>query len=125
MAMIEDIINPKRIRDKAPYRKSMSLTEDDLVRASELERIFNSKFTLESPFNFSKTVSKALELAILQMLQPGGPSGPVQQSLTGQVADQEVLQARPQQKQQQTGPGQKQPITPGRPKKYQSGKKRR
>jgi len=73
--MIEDIINPKRIRDKAPYRKSMSLTEEDLMRASELERIFNSKFTSESPFNFSKTVSKALELAILQMLHPVGPSG--------------------------------------------------
>jgi len=125
MTMIEDIINPKRIRDKAPYRKSMSLTEEDLMRASELERLFNFKFTSESPFNFSKTVSKALELAILQMLQPGGPSGLVQQSLTGQAADQEALQARQQQRQQQNAPGQKQPIIPGRPKKFQSGKKRR
>lgn len=128
--MIEDFVNPKRIREKAPYRKSMSLTEEDLMRASELERIFNSRFNSEAPFNFSKTISKALELAILQMLQPdpitqGGTSGgSVQQALTGQAADQEVLDARQLQKQQKSEPGQTKSIIPGRPKKFQSGRKR-
>lgn len=98
--MIEDVINPKRIRDKAPYRKSMSLTEEDMMRASELERIFNTRFKSEAPFNFSKTISRALEIAIGSVLQPvsQSPAGAVQQALTGLPADQEVLNARQEQK---------------------------
>jgi len=119
--MIDDQINKKRIRDRAPFRKSISMTEDDIMRAAELERLFSTKFSTEGPFNFSKTISKALELAILQMLQPGEPSGPVQQSLTGQAADQAALQARQQQRQQE--PGQKQPVTSGKPKKFQKTKR--
>ena len=119
--MIDESITRKRIRDKAPYRKSMSMTKDDIMRAAELERLFSTKFSSEGPFNFSKTISKALELAILQMLQPGEPSGPVQQSLTGQAADQAALQARQQQRQQE--PGQKQPVTSGKPKKFQKTKR--
>jgi len=120
--MIDDSINKKRIRDHAPFRKSLSMTEDDIMRAAELERLFSTKFSSEGPFNFSKTISKALELSILQMLQPESqPSGPVQQSLTGQAADQAALQARQQQRQQE--PGQKQPVTSGKPKKFQKTKR--
>lgn len=92
-------ITQKRIRDKAPYRKSMSMTENDLMRASELERIFTSRFPSEAPFNFSKTISKALELAILQMLQPEGQLPiEIQQTLTGLPADPGALQERQEQK---------------------------
>jgi hypothetical protein len=100
--MIEDVINPKRIRDKAPYRKSMSLTEEDMMRASELERIFNTRFSSEAPFNFSKTISKALEIAIGHMLQPATQtsSGAIQQALTGTPADQRALQARQEHRQE-------------------------
>jgi hypothetical protein len=55
------------------------------------------------------------------MLQPGEPSEPVQQSLTGQAADQASLQARQQQRQQE--PGKKQPVTSGNAKKFQKTKR--
>lgn len=120
--MIEDIINPKRIRDKAPYRKSMSLTEDDLMRASELERLFTTRYSSEAPFNFSKTISKALELTMGQMLQPvnQSPGGQIQHALTGLPADPEVLQARLQQRRVPEPSGQK---TSGKPKKFQKTKR--
>lgn len=72
------------------------------MRASELERIFNNRFTSDAPFNFSKTISKALEIAIGEMLKPAGqsPVGKVQQALTGLPADPEVLQARQLQRQE-------------------------
>jgi len=125
--MISDLATQRRIRNSAPYRKSMSLTEDDMMRAAELERLFSSKFSSECPFNFSKTISKALELAILQMLQPDiQASRPVQQSLTGQAADPEVLQARQLQRQSQ-GAGSKsasqKPEKQGTPKKFQKTKR--
>lgn len=120
--MIDESINKKRIRDHAPFRKSMSLTENDIMRAAELERLFSSKFSSEGPFNFSKTISKALELAILQMLQPEIlVSEPVQQSLKSLSADQAALQAREQQKQQQTRPVQS--TKPKTPKKFQKTKR--
>jgi len=120
--MIEDVINPRRIRDKAPYRKSMSLTEEDLMRASELERIFNTRYPSEAPFNFSKTISKTLEIAIGQMLQPVSlaSGGQIQQALTGLPADPEVLQIRQQQRQEPGIPGQQ---NSGKPKKFQKAKR--
>jgi len=101
-------INNKRIRDNAPYRKSMSLTEIDLTKATELEQIFNSRYPQESPFNFSQTISKAIELAYLQMMEPVDKQpGQVQQSLTGTPADQAAIKARQlaklQQKQKKAG----------------------
>lgn len=54
----------KRIRDSAPFRKSMSMSSDDVFRADELERIFTSLYPDECPFSFSKTISKALEIAL-------------------------------------------------------------
>lgn len=100
----------------------MSMTEDDLRRASELERVFTSRYPSEAPFNFSKTISKALELAILQMLQPASqlPGGQVQQALTGLPADTEVLQARHERKQE---PGKSILQNSGKPKKFQNAKK--
>ena len=86
-----------------------------------METQFSILYPGEVPFSFSKTVSKAVELAFLQMLQPGEPSGPIQQSLTGQAADQAALQARQQQRQQE--PGQKHPVTLGKPKKFQKTKR--
>jgi hypothetical protein len=127
--MNEDIINQKRIRDKAPYRKSMSLTEEDMMRASELERIFNTRFTSEAPFNFSKTISKALEIAIGQVLQPAGQSnsGAVQQALTGLPADQGALEERREQRQglgNRSEAGNRAIIQrSGKPKKYQKKKR--
>lgn len=125
--MIDESINKKRIRDHAPFRKSMSLTESDIGRAAELERLFSSKFSSECPFNFSKTISKALELAILQMLQPEiQTSRPVQQSLTGQAADQDVLQARQLQRQSQGAGSEsasRKPEKQGTPKKFQKTKR--
>lgn len=54
----------KRIRDSAPFRKSMSMSSDDVSRADELERIFTAMYPTECPFSFSKTISKALEIAL-------------------------------------------------------------
>jgi hypothetical protein len=124
--IIEDPINPRRIREKAPYRKSMSLTEEDLTRASELERIFNNRFESEAPFNFSKTISKALEIAIRDVLQPANQSSPgaVQQALTGLPADQRALQARQEQKQElKNQPGTQKFTSPGKPKRFQKKKR--
>ena len=89
--MAEIPIDQKRIRDSAPYRKSIALTEIDLKRAVELEREYNTQYPTESPFNFSKTMSKAIEIAYLQILKPelvlqperkehGNPSGTSLQS---------------------------------------------
>jgi len=121
--MMNEPINKKRIRNSAPYRKSMSLTEDDMMRAAELERLFSSKFSSECPFNFSKTISKALELAILQMLQPESqPPELLQQSLIGKAADQTVLQTSQQQTQQKE-PRQQSHANTGKPKKFQKTKR--
>lgn len=86
----------------------MSLTEIDLEKASELEHFFNSRYPQESPFNFSQTISKAIELAYLQMLEPVNTQpGQVQQSLTGKPADKAALKERQlvklQQKQSKAG----------------------
>lgn len=64
-------VTAKRIRENAPYRKSMSMTELDLQRAAELERIYTKQYPSEAPFSFSKTVCKALEVAYQQALLPG------------------------------------------------------
>lgn len=61
------MIENRRIRESAPIRKSMSMSKDDALRADELEHIFTLKFPAESPFSFSKTMSKALEIAYLAM----------------------------------------------------------
>ncbi|MCC4766695.1 hypothetical protein FXW07_08745 [Methanosarcina sp. DH1] len=93
--MKQKAINNKRIRESAPYRKSISLTEADIEKASELEKTFNSRYPQESPFNFSQTISKAIELAYLQILEPiEVKSEPIQQSLTGKPADKAALKAR-------------------------------
>src|SRR5665647_3222777 len=94
--MSENPINPRRIRDSAPFRKSISLTELDLMRAAELERTFNTQYPPDAPFNFSKTISKTIEIAFIQIITP--IHQPFQQSLTGLPVDQEVLQARQEQK---------------------------
>jgi len=89
--MVEVPVDQKRIRDSAPYRKSIALTELDLKRAAELERAYNTQYPTESPFNFSKTMSKAIEIAYLHVLKPepviqpeekehGNPSGTSLQS---------------------------------------------
>jgi hypothetical protein len=127
--IIEDSINPRRIREKAPYRKSMSLTEEDLTRASELERLFTNRYSSEAPFNFSKTISKALEVAIGEMLQSVNrdSGGQIQQALTGLPADPGVMQARQQQRQElgnRSGiPIQSGQQRAGKPKKFQKSKR--
>lgn len=75
---IEDIAistNFKRIRASAPYRKSITLTDMDLERATKLEKIFDTVYRSEAPFNFSKTISKALEIAFFLQLTPMQQSG--------------------------------------------------
>lgn len=105
------------------------MTEEDIMRASELERLFTNRYFSEAPFNFSKTVSKALEIAIGQMLQPVSQAsgGQIQQALTGLPADPEVLQARQQQKQDFGNPSgtklQSGPQRTGRAKKFQKTKR--
>lgn len=80
-------ISAKRIRENAPYRKSMSMTEIDLQRAAELERIYSRMYSSEAPFSFSKTVCKALEVAYQHALLPSFQgSGSVQQS-AGRTAE--------------------------------------
>lgn len=120
--MSENLINPRRIRDSAPFRKSISLTELDLLRAAELERTFNTQYPPDAPFNFSKTISKAIEIAFIQIITP--MHQPVQQSLSGIRADPELLQARQEQKSQpgqQPGPERK--VSAGKPKKFQKTKR--
>lgn len=41
----------------------MSMNHEDIDRAAELERMFTSLYPEEVPFSFSKTISKALEIA--------------------------------------------------------------
>lgn len=60
----------KRIRDSAPHRRSMSLTDEDIQRLSYLEKLFSERFPQEVPFSFSKTVSKAVELSYRIVLDP-------------------------------------------------------
>lgn len=60
----------KRIREKAPHRRSMSLTDEDIQRLSYLEKLFTERFPQEVPFSFSKTVSKAVEMAYMVILDP-------------------------------------------------------
>jgi len=115
------VLNPKRIRDNAPYRKSISLTEEDMQRLSYLEKTFASMYPPEVPFSFSKTISKTIELAFQQVLDSRAPP-PVQQSLSGTPADPEVLQLRQEQRIQ--GSGQQLHATQGKPKKFQKGKRR-
>lgn len=82
--MISSEINKKRIRDTAPYRKSISMTELDMKRAQELEIAYNIKYSSEAPFNFSKTISKALEIACLTLLTPAVQTAPQIPSQTSQ-----------------------------------------
>src|SRR5665811_890207 len=120
--MSENPINQRRIRDSAPYRKSITLTELDLQRAAELERTFNTHFPLDAPFNFSQTISKAIEVAFIQILTP--IHQPFQQSLTGLPVDPEVLQARKEQKSQiGKEPGQERKVNNRKPKKFQKTKR--
>jgi len=60
----------KRIRESAPHRKSMSMSDEDLKRANELEELFSKLYPDERPFSFSKTISKALELASGSLVKP-------------------------------------------------------
>jgi len=120
--MSENPINQRRIRDSAPYRKSITLTELDLQRAAELERTFNTQYPLGAPFNFSQTISKAIEIAFIQIITP--IHQPVQQSLSGIRADPELLQARQEQKSQiGNEPAQERKVNTGKPKKFQKTKR--
>lgn len=67
LCMESTTINPKRIRESAPYRKSMSMNTEDMLKAQELERLFTSLYPSEAPFTFSKTISKALEIAYAEI----------------------------------------------------------
>lgn len=60
----------RRIREKAPYIRSLSLTDEDINRLSYFEKTFTEIYLLEVPFSFSKTVSKALDLAALMAAHP-------------------------------------------------------
>jgi len=120
--MIDITPVPKRIRDSAPHRKSIALTEEDIQRLSYLETQFALLYPGEVPFSFSKTVSKAVELAFLQVLSQ--KELPIQQSLTGLPVDPEALQQRHDQKQQSPVPGLVQKELPGK-KVVQIGNKKR
>lgn len=61
--MTYEKVQNRRIREIAPHRKSMSMSDEDLKRASDLETMFNILYPDERPFTFSKTMSKALEIA--------------------------------------------------------------
>jgi hypothetical protein len=94
--MIDENINIKRIRDHAPYRKSMSLTEEDIQRLSYLEKLFSSQYPLDVPFSFSKTVSKCIEIAFTQSLLRERELGQkyAQKALDGKAAHPELIQKR-------------------------------
>lgn len=61
----------RRIRDKAPHRLTVSLTDEDIQMVSDLEKTFSTICTEELPLSFSNTVSKAVELAFLMVLDSG------------------------------------------------------
>ena len=113
--MSDENLNQKRIRDNAPYRKSLSLTEEDMQRISYLEKEFTKRFPSEVPFSFSKTISKSVEFAFLQVLI----------SMKQFELSQQPGQQRPGQQQ----PGQQQPgqqhyaNNTGKPKKFQKTKR--
>lgn len=64
------MIENKRIRESAPHRKSMSMSDEDLNRAMELEELFSNLYPEERPFTFSKTISRALEIASNTLNKP-------------------------------------------------------
>lgn len=72
-------ISQKRIRESAPFRKSMSLSIEDMGRAAELEKAFTAMFPNECPFTFSKTISTAMEIALQQISVPIVTQTPNQQ----------------------------------------------
>jgi len=112
--MLDENLNQKRIRDNAPYRKSLSLTEEDMQRISYLEKEFTKRFPSEVPFSFSKTISKSVEFAFLQVLIS---------------MKQFELSQQPGQQPGQQQPGQQQPgqqhyaNNTGKPKKFQKTKR--
>jgi len=65
----------KRIRESAPFRKSMSMSSEDIEKAAELERLFTTLYPDECPFSFSKTISKAIELAYETITSPAPQPG--------------------------------------------------
>jgi hypothetical protein len=68
--MADSITNPKRIRDNAPPCKYISFTEEDLLRIAYLEKIYTERYPMDAPFNFSKTISKAIEIAFANAPNP-------------------------------------------------------
>lgn len=61
----------RKIRKRAPNRRSVSLTDEDIQKFSYLEKTFTKIYPEEIPFSFSKTVSKAVDLAIRMVLDRG------------------------------------------------------
>lgn len=108
--MEEVNINQSRIRNNAPFRKSMSMTELDVKRALELERVYNTRYPSEAPFNFSKTISKALEIACMNVL--------VYPSTYQDSTNKEPLKTS-----QSLTSSSKNPIQKGKPKKFQKTKR--
>ncbi len=68
--MADSIMNPKRIRDDAPPCKSISLTEEDLLRIAYLEKIYTERYPMNAPFSLSNTISKAIEIAFANASNP-------------------------------------------------------
>lgn len=68
--MADSIIDPKRIRGNAPPHKSISFTEEDLLRIAYLEKVYTERYPMDAPFSFSKTISKAIEIAFANAPNP-------------------------------------------------------
>jgi hypothetical protein len=68
--MADSTIDPKKIQDNTFYLESISCTEEDLQRIAYLEKIYTESYPNDAPFNFSKTISKAVAIAYANALNP-------------------------------------------------------
>ena len=68
--MTNSAFDPKKNRDDTFYIEQVSFTGEDLQRIAYLEMFYKEYYPMEAPFNFSKTISKAIEIAFANSSNP-------------------------------------------------------
>lgn len=68
--MTDSAFDPKKIRDDTFYIQQVSFTKEDLQRIAYLEMIYTENYPTKAPFDFSKTISKAIEIAFANSSNP-------------------------------------------------------
>lgn len=87
--MADSTIDPEEFWDKTTCLKSISCTDEDLKRIICLNEIYTARYPSEAPFSFSKTISKAVEIAFANAYNPE-----CKDMSQGRVADLDELDKR-------------------------------